>query len=102
MKQRAGLQEITTFDHPMLAANFIKNMNSCYKELISYQESAVLNAIKSHMGQWNISKYSSFELPKPRTLIEKFVHLCDYLASRKFIEINFDSVEYLKENNENV
>lgn len=47
--------------------------------------------IKSHMGQWNIDYKTGEEiLPKPQNEIQKFVHLCDYLASRKMLEVNFD------------
>lgn len=35
------------------------------------------------MGQWNVNLYSKTILPKPKTATQKFVHLCDYLASRK-------------------
>lgn len=47
--------------------------------------------IRSHMGQWNTDYKTKEEiLPKPGTEIEKFVHLCDYLASRKMLEVNFN------------
>lgn len=35
------------------------------------------------MGQWNVNLYSKTILPKPKTATQKFVNLCDYLASRK-------------------
>jgi uncharacterized protein YbgA (DUF1722 family) len=43
------------------------------------------------MGQW-IYDYKTGEkvLDAPQTKLEKFVHLCDYLASRKCLEMNFD------------
>ena len=43
--------------------------------------------VASHMGQWNTCDYSSVVLPKPIEPDEEFVHLCDYLASQKNIEI---------------
>ena len=39
--------------------------------------------IASHMGQWNRAFNSNVTLPKPKSDIQQFVHLCDYLASRK-------------------
>lgn len=49
------------------------------------------NCIRSHMGQWNTDYKTGEEiLPKPESDIQKFVHLCDYLASRKMLEVNFD------------
>lgn len=51
----------------------------------------ITECIKSHMGQWN-TEYKTKEeiLPKPETDMQRFVHLCDYLASRKILEVNFD------------
>ena len=50
------------------------------------------DCIATHMGQWNTARYSKVELSKPKNKYQKFVHLCDYLASRKFLEMNFDKV----------
>lgn len=51
----------------------------------------IAKCIKSHMGQWNTDYKTKEEmLPKPQNEIEKFTHLCDYLASRKMLEVNFD------------
>ena len=47
----------------------------------------ICNNIESHMGQWNKDRYGNEIMPKPRTLEQKFVHLCDYLASRRYITI---------------
>ena len=37
-----------------------------------------------------IGSYSDIILPKPSDKYEFFVHECDYLASRKFIDVKFD------------
>ena len=50
----------------------------------------MVNAIATHMGEWNKSSYSEIVLPKPKTKFQIFIHICDYLASRKFINIEFD------------
>ena len=44
----------------------------------------VMPLIESHMGVWDL--YG--KLPRPKNVPQGFVHLCDYLASRKEIEIN--------------
>ena len=80
----------SVFEHPILAANYIKEKNFECGYLTDEQENIVYNAIASHMGQWTTAKYSKVELPKPKNKIQKFVHMCDYLASRKFLEVNFD------------
>lgn len=88
----------TVFEHPLLASNFI---NTCYEEFIEFYDvkgsKSLLNeevrmitsGIRSHMGQWNVSKYEDEKtvLPVPITKEQKFIHLCDYLASRKFINM---------------
>lgn len=43
------------------------------------------------MGQWNCDRDGKVILPKPIALNEQFVHMCDYLASRKIIEVNFEA-----------
>lgn len=48
------------------------------------------NCIRSHMGRWCTDRDGKQILPKPDTELEKFIHLCDYLASRKCLEFNFE------------
>jgi len=43
----------------------------------------IINLIESHMGQWD----QKCKLPRPKTNIQKFVHLCDYIASRNDISL---------------
>ncbi len=79
----------TKTEHPLLASKLIID-NECKLKLTSEDINIVVGAINSHMGQWNTDFYKKEILPKPNTEIEKFVHLCDYLASRKFLEVSFD------------
>ena len=51
----------------------------------------VCDCIASHMGRFNTSDYSEVILPLPKTPEQKFVHMCDFLASRKVIKIEFDA-----------
>jgi len=82
----------TVHDHPILAATFA--VKFCTQDTISQEEKDfVANCIQSHMGSWNTSKRSKLILPKPQTEAQKFLHMCDFLASRKDIEIIFDSTE---------
>ena len=71
----------TVKEHPWLAANYVRNFD--YPNKVQLGEIASL--IESHMGQWNYGI-----LPKPQSDAQKFIHLCDYLASRKFLEVNLD------------
>lgn len=43
----------------------------------------VIPLVESHMGQWDYFG----KLPQPRSTTERFVHLCDYLASRKEVSV---------------
>lgn len=75
----------TVHEHPFLAAKLVK-------EIIGSDEYSdnVSRLISSHMGQWNKSYRSRVELPIPKLDDEMFVHICDYLASRKFLEVKFN------------
>jgi len=51
----------------------------------------IKGCVESHMGEW-CDDYKTKEqiLPLPTTKMQKFVHLCDYLSSRKCLEVKFD------------
>lgn len=79
----------TLFDHPLVACEFLRKYASELK--ISKEDlEFVCECISSHMGRFNTSDYSDIILPLPKTPEQKFVHMCDYLASRKVIQIKFD------------
>lgn len=89
--QKLGQEEerYTKFDHPLLASQFIEN-NKDKTELTEEEVKLIKRVISSHMGQWNTSNYSRVELPKPNDKYEFFVHMCDYLSSKKFLDVKFD------------
>lgn len=78
--------KFTKFDHPLLAAKIIRES----KGIPSDEVELIANAIESHMGQWNTHKRSSVILPVPQNKYQKMLHICDYLASRKDIEVIFN------------
>ena len=51
------------------------------------------HCISSHMGQWSTDRKSGAVLPKPIDEYQMFVHLADYLASRKDLTMNFEGWE---------
>lgn len=78
----------TVFDHPVIAAEWVCNSRS---EAISQADkNKIASMIASHMGGWNTDKRSNIVLPKPVTAAQQFVHMCDYLASRKHLEYIFE------------
>jgi len=79
----------TLHAHPVIAANALRANISAEADPRLYILDTICNNISSHMGQWNINQYDSTILPLPNTSMEKFVHLCDYIASRKSLEYNF-------------
>lgn len=85
----------TVFEHPLIMGNFIiKKYYESKEYLLPFSTMfSISSAIRSHMGQWTTSNYSTSTLPEPRTQVEKFVHLCDYLASRKNIIYLLDEEE---------
>ena len=90
LKKNIEEERYTRFDHPLLIANYIKD-NKDKLELTDEQIERVSKMISSHMGKWNTNEYNpGIVLPVPKTMEEKFVHMCDYLASRKSIELRFD------------
>ena len=72
----------TRFDHPIIMANFIVDN---YKEIGLSEEDAKFmgDVIKTHMGPWTTDYNGNEILEKPKTKYQNFVHMCDYLASRK-------------------
>lgn len=89
LKEGRIKEKFTRFDHPILMAEFIKENKD--KTKLSDEEAQLLsNMIASHMGQWNTNPYSDVVLPLPSNKYEKIVHMCDLLASRKFIDVKFN------------
>ena len=82
--------KFTTFEHPQVAADWVRNSECIETYLPLEDRETIAKAIESHMGQWNVSNKSKTILKKPENKIQKFVHMCDYLASRKDIEVLFD------------
>lgn len=85
-------ERYTRFDHPLIMSEVImENRNNL--SLTTDEIRMLCKMIEAHMGPWNTSPYSDITLPKPENERERFVHLCDYLASRKFVNVNFNGLE---------
>lgn len=91
-------EQYTVHEHPILVREWLNEIfasDLCstierVREITNEYIDAVSNLIETHMGQWNKSKYSKVELPIPQLAPQKFVHLCDYLASRKWLEVKLN------------
>ena len=85
-------ERYTRFDHPLIMSEVImENRNNL--SLTTDEVRGLCKMIEAHMGPWNTNSYSDIVLPKPENERERFVHLCDYLASRKFLNVNFNGIE---------
>lgn len=83
--------KFTKFDHPLQMANVIRSYDGQYLNHDELEFCA--HCVESHMGQWSTDKKSKAVLPKPMDEYQHFVHLADYLASRKDLTMAFDNTE---------
>lgn len=95
LKHGLNGSKYTVADHPVVMAEFIKN-DAELKEMLTAEELDFLTGcIASHMGQYNTDYRSDKEImPKPETEAQQLVHLCDWLASRKWLNVDFEDDQY--------
>ena len=85
----------TVSDHPLQSAKYVECYLNDHSDLDQdIKDSLILikDLIESHMGQWNRDWNGNEIMPYPRNRLEFFVHLCDYIASRRFLEFNSKEV----------
>ena len=88
LKKGLEEEEYTRHDHPLLVSKLImENASKLEMDIDDVRKMCMM--IESHMGKYNTSKYSDVELPVPTSEIQRFVHRCDYLASRKYLNVRF-------------
>jgi len=82
----------TVAEHPLLMSDFLKN-NSELKGIISDQWlDTICGNIEHHMGQWTQDyKTGKQVLNPPKGRMQNFVHLIDYIVSRRMVEINLEA-----------
>ena len=82
-------EKYARFDHPILMANYI--IENAEKLSLSEEDAKFMaDVIKTHMGPWTTDYDGNEILEKPKTKYQNFVHMCDYLASRKCLLVPFD------------
>ena len=80
--------KFTKFDHPLQMADVIMSYDG---QFLTHDDlEFISHCISSHMGQWCTDRKSKMVLPKPMDEYQQFVHLADYLASRKDLTMAFD------------
>lgn len=85
-------EKYTRFDHPLLSSDYVKNSGI----LDDNEAELVSKMIASHMGEWNTNQYSNVVLPIPSNKYERFVHMCDFLASRIYLDAQFNNNEIIE------
>lgn len=88
---KKGLVEerYTKFDHPLIAAKVV--LDNYNKVGLSKEDATFISdAIKTHMGDFTTDYNGNEVLEKPHTKYQNFVHMCDFLASRKCLLVPFD------------
>ena len=78
-----GISKYDKAEYKNHASNASKAFAEYAEHVMDYKPSEfLLNAIRSHMGQWSTEKED-----RPFTNIDRCVHMADYMASRSFIDI---------------
>ena len=90
-KNGKGTSNFTVSTHPLIIAEEIRT-NLSFSEILQPEELEIIASnAESHMGQWVFDyKTGKQVLEKPKSKMQNFVHLVDYLASRKCLEMNFN------------
>lgn len=96
LKSGLNHEQYTRFDHPLLISNYVKEN----KDKLTFNDKEIdfiCTCLESHMGQWNTSSYApNVILPVPHDKYQRFVHMCDFLASRKFLDVKFENQKIKK------
>lgn len=94
LKKGSEEEKNTRFDHPLLVSKLImENASNLEMDINDVRKMCTL--IESHMGKWNKNKFSKVELPLPTNEMQRYVHRCDYLASRNYLNIRFLKLEII-------
>lgn len=76
--------EYTNSLHPKICSDWLLRQTCLPAQTLA----TIAGFVLTHMGQWNMEYRTGIVFaPKPATSYQMFVHLCDYLASRKFLEL---------------
>lgn len=86
----------TISEHPACVVTFLMDKHPEVIGMLSgEQQKTITGAILSHMGQWNTDyNTKAVILPEPVTNLQKLVALCDFIVSRRFIEVNLEAAGY--------
>lgn len=95
LKSGMTKSEYTLFEHPILMSNYIRE-NKDNLELNESEIDFVCRCIATHMGPWTKNYKGEEILTPPKDKYQRFVHMCDYLASRKFLDVKFENDDIIE------
>ena len=95
LKHGKEYSEWTVFDHPIQMSKFIEE-NKDKLTLTDSERKFIEQCIETHMGEWTIDYKGNEVLEKPSNKYQRFVHMCDFLASRKFLDFTFKDNEIVE------
>ena len=85
----------TVVNHPSIVAKLIRD-NASKLTLSEDELKLICGMIEAHMGPYNKDFKGNTVLPLPANKYQKFVHMCDLLASKKFLDIKFNNNEIVE------
>lgn len=83
--------ENTVSEHPLLVREHlapVKLMDLDPGNEVENTWDDICTAIETHMGPWNTNRDNEVIMATPSSSVQIFVHMCDFLASRKIIEVD--------------
>ena len=80
--------EYTVVNHPLIVADLIRK-NASKTEFKEDEIELLCSMIETHMGPYNKDYKGNVVLPVPQNKYQRFVHMCDPLASKKFLNGTF-------------
>ena len=96
VEARAG--KYTVAEHPIVCAEWVRNTSEFNTVLSPEKIEFIAGCIASHMGMYDTDFKSKKKiLPRPKTAAQKFVHQCDLLASRRWLNVDFGDNYYVPE-----
>lgn len=80
----------TVTEHPLLVRSLLAPDTHSLDNKVEVEQAwdRICTLIETHMGPWTDDREGNKILEVPTTPGQLFVHLCDYLASRKLIEVD--------------
>ena len=94
---KSGLpkEKYTKVDHPILICTYLKE-NKDKLTLKDNEIEFICSSIETHMGEWNTDFNGNEVLKKPTNKYQRFIHMCDFLSSKKYLDIKFVNNEIVE------